>query len=466
MTSFPDDHVDPDPAALDELSRAFTDPDAAPARPAGTASPRSPAADADQSDQPGDSDAATEAATPTWLAGELDEFGDADEPADILIVEQDPLPDPTPAPPPTIIRIDDYSGSTVIRPEENLPTAGTPVPTTTPPVGTADEPMVGAPRPTRSGVTITGTSGGTPEGEPVVISIDAGDLPDAVYVEGSLDRDGSRSIVLIEDDVTGDTVRPESDRNLRRGIEPRMRERRVAVKRAAGRKRLKWVVTLSLVVVVVVGVLATLGSPLFAVRADQVVVTGNVYTDPIRLEELVDDLIGTPVLRVDTQDAEARLEAIPWVDTARVRTAFPHALTIEIRERAAMTTYQGPDGRYRVLDREGRVLDVLDNYPFAYLLIGGEDALDLDAGQFAPAGYAAASELAKNLTAAIRGQIAFVDVLADGSQLDLLLDNGTRIRFGEARDFFAKLIRVEAILSEGDLDGTEVIDVATNEVTR
>jgi cell division protein FtsQ len=229
---------------------------------------------------------------------------------------------------------------------------------------------------------------------------------------------------------------------------------------------LKWVILASLVVLVVVGVLATLGSPLFAVREDQVSVTGNVYTDPEQLQAVIDDLVGTPVLRVDTQAAEEQLEAIPWVDTARVRTEFPHAVTIEIDERAALTTYQGPDGRYRVLDRHGRVLDVLVNYPFAYLLIGGEDAQDLEAGQFAPVGYAAASELAKNLTPTIRGQIAFVEVRADGSQLDLLLDNGTRIKFGEARDFFAKLIRVEAILANTELDGTEVIDVSTNEVTK
>ena len=75
-----------------------------------------------------------------------------------------------------------------------------------------------------------------------MISIEADDLPDAVYVEGSLDGGGTGSIVFIEDDVAADALTPESDRDLRRGIEPRMRERRLAVKRAQGRKRLKWLV--------------------------------------------------------------------------------------------------------------------------------------------------------------------------------------------------------------------------------
>ena len=82
-----------------------------------------------------------------------------------------------------------------------------------------------------------------------MISIEADDLPDAVYVEGSLDGGGTGSIVFIEDDVAADALTPESDRDLRRGIEPRMRERRLAVKRAQGRKRLKWLVAALVLVI-------------------------------------------------------------------------------------------------------------------------------------------------------------------------------------------------------------------------
>ena len=300
---------------------------------------------------------------------------------------------------------------------------------------------------------------------PVTIGFDDDDLPDAVYIEGNLDRDGSRPIVFIEDDPTGDTIGTDGDRNLRRGIEPRMRERRVAVKRAESRKRLKWVLLIGTIVVIGVGALAVVGSPLFAIKVDQVSVTGNVYTDADRLQSVIDDLVGTPVLVADTQAAERLLELIPWVDEAVVRTNFPHAVTIEIREREAMTTYQGPDKKFRVLDREGRVLDVMDQYPFAYLLLGGPDPVDLDQGEFAPTGYAAASELAKNLTGSVRGRVKIVEVTADGSRLVMWLDDGTEVRFGEARDLFAKLVRLETVLSSPDPRQPGVIDVSTKEVT-
>lgn len=392
----------PDPAALDELSRAFGE----------TQDDTSDAGDDASPDAPG--------------AAVVDGTG---EPAEIFIVEQEPMVDPTPTPP-TIIRIDDYGGSTVVDDGEQ------------------PEPA----EPDRD-VNVA------------VIEIDDADLPDAVYVEGSLDGSSDRNIVIIDDDDTGDPVAPEIDREVRRGIEPRLRERRAAVKRALGRKRLRWLLAGTVVVVVGVAALALLGSGLFAIERDQVTIVGAVYADPERVDAVVEDLVGTPVLRADTQRAERALEAIPWVDEARVRVSFPHSATIEIREREAWTTYQGPDQRYRVLDRDGRVLAVLDGYPFAYVLLGGPDPVDLEPGEFAPQGYAAASELAKNLTSSIRGRVERIDVTADGSRLSLLLDDGTEVRFGAARDMFDKLLRLETTLANNPDLEPGVIDVSTSEVT-
>ena len=303
------------------------------------------------------------------------------------------------------------------------------------------------------------------DAERVVIAVDDEELPDAVYIQGSLDGSRKESVVFIEDDGSGDAMVPESERDLRRGIEPRMRERRLAVRRAEGRKRLKWVIAIAGVVLLAVAVLAVLGSGLFAVREDRVFVTGDVYTDEQRLAEIIDDLVGTPVLLVDTQRIEREIEEIAWVDEALVRTAFPHSASIEILERRPWSTFQGPDGRFRVLDDEGRVLDVLDGHPIAYVLLTGPDPVDLDAGEFAPRGYAAASELAKNLTGSIRGQVERIEVTADGSRLAMWLDDGTEVRFGEARDLIVKLVRLETVLATEEGREPGVIDVSTREVT-
>jgi cell division protein FtsQ len=449
---------DPDPAALDELLRVFgssptpdrrtgstgeTDGSADDAADAGDTGEDGhgddePAGDDDRgAGDTGDDDRVDDDTGDGGPAGDVTPGG----PVEIVIVEQEPMEppvDPTPTPP-TIIRIDDFSGSVVV--EE----AGTATPATGGP-STPEAPVAG-------------------DGPPERVVIEDADLPDAVYVQGELAGSGDRSIVFIEDDETGDTVAPEAERDVRRGIEPRLRDRRAAVKRAMGRKRLRWAVFGAIVLLVGVGALAVLGSGLFAIDADKVEVYGAVYTDEEQLAAVIDDLVGTPTLRADIQGAEEALEAIPWVDEARVRVSFPHSATIEIREREAWTTYQGPDQRYRVLDREGRVLAVLDGYPIAYLLIMGPDPVDLEPGQFAPQGYAAASELAKNLTPSIRGQVVFVSVTADGSQLSLFLDDGTEVRFGEARDLFDKLLRLETVLAANPEREPGVIDVSTSEVT-
>jgi len=437
VTDLPSHDHDPDPAALDELRRAFSDV------PSDETSDHVPSDEpSDQSDEPSGDVTSGDDSSDHVTSGETSDHGaDAATPGPI-----DPLLD-VPAAGATgdghsaIIRIDDYAGST-------------PADDATP------ELLVDAPTGTTS--ESTPRSGGAGE----VISISDDDLPDAVYVEGSLDADGSGTIVFIEDDDSADVLRPESERDLRRGIEPRMRERRVAVKRAQSRRRLKRVAIVAGVVLLVVAILAILGSPLFAVRADDVELFGARYTDEQRLDEIIDDAVGTPVLRLDTDAVEAEIEAIPWVDEASVRVDFPHGLVIDIREREAWTTYQGPDGRFRVLDREGRVLDVLDMYPFAYVLIIGPDPVDLEAGDFAPQGYVAASELAKNLTGSMRGNVTQIEVTADGSRLAVHLEDGSTVLFGEARDLLAKLVRLEAVLANGEEREPGLIDVSTPDVTR
>lgn len=434
----------PDRAALEELHRAFSD----------DGSEESAAASDQERDEAERAEEVVDPTPPEWLSEDPSLPPDVVD--DLMIIEQVPLEeDPPPARP--TIRIDD-GGAAVDDVGVEADAAGALAPDVDG-VGPNDDGEAATDR------VVDGTGPG-PDAGPTIISIDDADLPDAVYIQGSLDADGSHSIVIIEDDDRVDAEGAEGvDPDARRGIEPRIRERRVAVMRAQGRRRLRWVLLAIAVVAVVVGTLAVLGSSLFSVRADQVSITGAVYTDEAALQAVVDELVGTPTLRADTQHLEDELERIPWVDEATVRVGFPRSATIEIRERSAWATYQGPDERYRVLDDEGRVLDVLDGYPFAYVLLDGPDPVDLEPGEFAPRGYAVAAELAKNLTGTVRGRVELIEVAADGSRLELVLDDGLRVRFGEARDLFAKLVRLETVLSTYPDLPPGTIDVSTREVT-
>ncbi len=294
------------------------------------------------------------------------------------------------------------------------------------------------------------------------------DLPDPVYLDDALgDADASSGPVFIDDDGSSDAVLPKEATTP--GIEPRLRQRRIGVRRAASRKRLWWALGIGGVLAVIIGVLAVLGSSLFAV--DDVTVTGNVYTDAAQLQAIVDDIEGTPTLLVDTQEIEARLEAIPWVEAARVSTDFPDRASIEIRERTPVAAVPGTDGRVRVLDADGRILAVIDGQPVALAWISGPGALDAPAGEFAPIGYQEAAALVTKLTPTIRGQLDSLMVTPDGADLVLMLNRPSgplEVRFGSAIGDNAqieKLVRLERALEDVVDRPATVIDVSTTEVT-
>lgn len=271
--------------------------------------------------------------------------------------------------------------------------------------------------------------------------------------------------VFIDDAVTGghDDVISLQDAAAPSHAVPRRRERRKAAKQAANRRRLKWVVLVVALVVVVVAGLAVLGSGLFAI--EDVEVQGAARTDPAALEAVVEELRGTPVLRADTQAAERALEALPWVEEARVSRQFPRGARIELRERTPVATYQAADGAFRVIDTEGQVLEVLESQPVEYPLITSQDAPDLPPGEPAPPGFAAGASLVQALTPEMRMMAASVTTSADGSDLRMTLTDGVEVRFGEGQDLVTKLVRLQTWLSNRPPGAVSTVDVSTAEVT-
>ncbi len=308
------------------------------------------------------------------------------------------------------------------------------------------------------------------------------DLPDAVFLDdavgvpvGEAAERVERGTIVLGDELEAsgafDAVAIPS-----RSMDPRVRARRIAVKRAQGRRRLLWVAGIAGVVLVVVAILAVFASGLFAV--ERVDVQGAPYTEARygdRLQAVVDDLMGEPVLLVDTRAAELALESLPWVERAFVRTDFPNRVFIDVRERQPLATFIGSDGRYRVIDREGFVLDVLVGRPAGYLLLEGLGP-DLEPGASAGAPYAAAAQLVGALPAEIRALTVAATVDPTTGDLGLVLqwvppaeEGGTgdpelvSVRIGSFNGLDAKLARLLQLIRDG-LDDASPIDVSTDDV--
>ena len=206
-------------------------------------------------------------------------------------------------------------------------------------------------------------------------------------------------------------------------------------------------------------------SSLFAV--EQVRVQGAPYTefyDAAELQAVVDSLDGEPILLVDTLAAERRLEQIPWIERAIVTTDFPHSVLIDVRERQPLAAFQGSiDGKYRIVDREGRVLDVLDGRPADYMLITGQ-APDVERGALAGAPWASAAQMVAALPAEIRELTTSASVDAGTGDLGLVLQPGIDVRLGGFAGLDAKLARLLQLVRDGLL-GIVGIDVSTPEVS-
>ena len=279
---------------------------------------------------------------------------------------------------------------------------------------------------------------------------------------GQAESAAERQRVFIDDDSKLGEIVGSAEAARATGIEPKLRQRRAAVHKARGRKRLRWVVAVFAVLILVVAGLAVLGSSVFSIET--VSVSDAVYSRD-ELQPIIDDLTGEPTLRADTGGFEERIERIPWVEEARVDTKFPDSASIEIRERVPAATFQGGDSRFRVIDSEGRVLDVVDGQPVDFMLVRSENPPSPEAGEFAPAGFVAAAAMARALTPSVRPITEVIDVANDGSDVRLALTGGTEVRLGSGDDLVDKLARLETVI---DMDTDRLparIDVSTDKVT-
>jgi cell division protein FtsQ len=326
------------------------------------------------------------------------------------------------------------------------------------PDATVVAPAVTEPPPARATIVI----GGSDELPDPVYLDEAGVTAPTTDAHTSASDHGPRNTIVLGDELEAsgafDAVELPS-----RSMDPRLRARRIAVKRAQGRKRLVWVGGIGGIVLVVVAVLGIFASSLFAVEV--IDVQGAVYTSARngdQLEAVLAEIRGKPVLLVDTLQARRDLEEIPWVEDAFVTTDFPNRVVIDVRERQPLATFQGSDARYRVIDRDGRVLDVLDGRPVDYILLTGVGP-DLDPGSLAGTQFAEAAQMAGALPAEIRSITESASVDATTGDLGLRLAGGIEVRVGTFDRLDAKLARLLQEIRDG-LDGKGGLDVSTDDV--
>ena len=118
----------------------------------------------------------------------------------------------------------------------------------------------------------------------------------------------------------------------------------------------------------------------------------------------------------------------------------------------------------RIIDVEGRVVDVLAGQPVEFMLITGP-AVNAEAGGSAGPAFTHAAEVVEALTPGVRSRTESIEV-SDTGELSLHFDNdpGTVVVLGAPTQLLDKLTRLEALLKNTDVNKCTRIDVSTAEL--
>jgi len=233
-------------------------------------------------------------------------------------------------------------------------------------------------------------------------------------------------------------------------IDPRLRERRVAVKREAGRKRLHRLLMV-LGAFAAVGVVVVISfSPLADV--DDVEVEGATRSDVEAIRDAV-DLQGQSMMWLDIDAAVKRVEALPWVDTVTIERGWPATLHVRVNERIAVGWISLGES-IALIDGTGRVLGVQP--------ADAEDRPRVEltgVGTVPSPGAAIDAVAAADVAARLTDALATRAVVVQAEPLVVFLDDGTEVRLGDARDVAEKIAAADAVLGARDGTPFRYIDV-------
>jgi cell division protein FtsQ len=218
-----------------------------------------------------------------------------------------------------------------------------------------------------------------------------------------------------------------------------MRERRVAVVRAQGRRRLRL-----LVAIVVLGLLGAAGwlvthSTLLDVDRVRVAGTQRVAAGDVRRVSGVHP--GDPILFIDTGAVARRVERLPWVDEAHVERRLAGDLEIRVTERTPVLWVRRAPDSVALIDGRGRVLADAPEVSGELPELTGLATLPAPGQDVVPRGAAA---VVAELPAELRSRVT--SVVANGGTVTLELRDGPEVRLGPPDRVAAKARAALAVL--------------------
>jgi len=242
---------------------------------------------------------------------------------------------------------------------------------------------------------------------------------------------------------------------VRPSIDPRIRLRRIAVRREEGRRRLRVLVGVITVSGLLVGGWGATRSPLLDV--DGIDVVGASRTPRQDLVDASGIIFGQAMIDVDERAAVERVADLPWVLTASVERRWPDSVVIEVVERNPVAAAPAAGDGWALVDASGQVLAVMASAPSNLVALAG----------IAPAGppgsvlggpAAALLAVASAVPADLRPRVSAVQAGPDAG-VELRLQPEGTVRLGPPLQLDEKFRAALTVLGQVDTRALSTLDV-------
>jgi cell division protein FtsQ len=189
----------------------------------------------------------------------------------------------------------------------------------------------------------------------------------------------------------------------------------------------------------------------------EVVVSGNQNATAADLVSLSQLHRGQTIFSVPATLVRRRLEQHPWVKQASVRRVFPHTIQLSVEERIVIAWAQHPDEDARVAVAEGGVIVGRDEVVTSSLELIGAETSGWERGDRIH------DPRVGELIVALSDNECWLAVrsmdVTDLHSIELILENDARVLLGDMAETQNRLVALDALCREIEIDGYELIDV-------
>ncbi|RFA13325.1 hypothetical protein B7R21_08125 [Subtercola boreus] len=221
------------------------------------------------------------------------------------------------------------------------------------------------------------------------------------------------------------------------------------------RRRLTWIVSLGALAALVLVVLFTAYSPVFAVRA--ITVQGTSRIDAAQVQSALADQVGKPLALVDFGRMESELAGFPLIQSYSTESSLPNTLIVRIVERQPVAQITAAAGGFDLIDPAGVVVSHSDARQ------AGFPVIDTAASAVGSAGFIGATAVLRAMPADLLAKVDTISAATPDSVSFTLSGAGQKVVWGSDANSTLKAKVLDKLIGTQDAEKSLTYDVSSPE---